>query len=87
MVSDLHALGELAGTDAEKGNTVTVRRIHIGLNFENEAGKILLFRMDLAADRLARPWWRSHLDKTIKHFSNTEIINGAAEKHRSLACF
>ena len=41
-VPDLHAAGEFAGTDAEKGDPVPMGRVHVRLDLEDEAGERFL---------------------------------------------
>ncbi len=41
--------------------------------------------VNLPADRFPGAGWRCHLDKTVEHLPDTEIIDGAAKKNRSLA--
>ncbi len=51
---DLHALFEFSGADADKRDAVAVRLVHIGLNFEDERGKIRVERIDDTLIRFAR---------------------------------
>ena len=54
-----HTALKAAGAHAYKGNTITVRGIHIGLHFKYYTSELWLFGMDDALKRLTRPGrWR-----------------------------
>ena len=52
---------------------------------KNKAGKRFLTGCNFAADGLPGAWRRGHLDKTVEHLANAEIIDGTAKEHRGLA--
>jgi hypothetical protein len=53
QVLDLHAALETARAHAQEGDAVAVRRVHIGLDLEHEAGERLFGRIDGAHGGIA----------------------------------
>jgi len=84
-VHDLHPPGELAGTDAEKGDPVAVGRVHVRLDLEGEAAEGLFFGMHHAGDGGARAWSGREFDKGVEHLAHPEVVDRTAEKDRGLA--
>ena len=96
LVRDDHVAFEFARTDAKERNAVAMLRIHVGLNFEDEAGELRIRDRDLArfrrlghsrhgdADGFARRRRNGILEKTIEQQLDAEIVNGAAEVHGGL---
>src|SRR5210317_46597 len=53
----------LAGADAHEGNAVTMPRIHVRLNFENESSQLLFHRIDITLFTFVRQGRRRMFDK------------------------
>ena len=75
----------LEGTGAylHKGDTVAVVRVHIGVNLEDKACKLLLIWLYEAGLRCCRAWGWSDTDKALQQFTHTEVIDCRAEEYRS----
>ena len=81
-----HVALEFAGADAEKGDAVTVARVHVGLDFKDEAGEGRIFRGDDNAAHQPRLGGRGMFEKAVEQQLDAEIVNAAAEEHgRGLA--
>ena len=77
-----HPAFEPPRTDTQKSDTVTVRRVHIRLNLENETGKSRFRRLHIphrgmTSQRRLRP-----VQKCIQNFPDTEIVDRRTEKDR-----
>ena len=80
----LHAFLVAAGADAQKGDAVAVRRVHVRLDLEHEAGELGLARVDTALFRRPRARRRRVLGECIEQFLDAEVVDGRAKKHRGL---
>jgi predicted transcriptional regulator len=80
----LHAAAVAAGADAQEGDTVAVRRVHVRLDLEHEAGELVLFRVHHAAAGLARTRRRRVLDEGVEQLLDAEVVDRGAEEHRGL---
>jgi hypothetical protein len=82
-----HAAFEAPGANAHEHHAVAMRGIHVGLDLENDTGKILAMRIDLALHRHPRLRRRRDVHKRIQHFAHAEVVDCRAEEHRCLpAC-
>ena len=78
---------ETTGADLYERNTAAVVRIHVRMDLEDEAGEVILFRIDHTFNSLYRTGRRSDLDKTIQQLFHTEVIQGRAEEYRGDVSF
>ena len=62
-----------------------MRRVHVGLDLEHEAGELFLVRRHLASQGLSRGRRRRHVHQGVKQFPHAEIVDGRAEIHRRQA--
>ena len=76
-----HAGVKFAGTDAHEGDTVPVRLVHVGLNFEHEGGKIMLHRINQTTVRFSRQRRRGHGKEMLQENLHTEIGQSGSEKY------
>lgn len=81
-LTQLHALLVLTGDHAHKGDAVTVFRIHVGLNFKDEAGELLFLRFYFAGVGFARHRLRGPLHQTVEHMVNAEVTECGTEEDR-----
>ncbi len=87
VMTQFHAAGELAGTDAHEGDAVAMHRVHVRLDFKDEPGKGLFVGGHLAAGGLPGAGTGGQLDEGVEQFPHTEIVDGATEKDRGLIAF
>ena len=73
---------KLAGADAQEGQPVAVRLVHVCLNFEDERREIGVERVDLAAVGHTRQGRRRHAEEFLEERLHTEIRQRRAEEHR-----
>ena len=59
-----------------------MRRVHVGLNLENEAREFLIVRRDETVARHARLRRRRHADIAFEEVLHAEVRHGRAEEHR-----
>ncbi len=83
-VVDLHAGFVLAGADAEERDAVTMFRIHIGLNLEDEAAEFGFIRFNHAFAGITRLRSRSPANERVQDVLHTEVIDTGAEEDRRL---
>ena len=81
-LAQFHAGSEGAGIDAHEGDAVAVFRVHIRLDFEDEAAEFVFLWGDGAHCGLARAWCGSVFGKAIQHFAHAEVANRRAEIYR-----
>ncbi len=87
VMNNAHAALKLSRADPHKSNTVAVRRIHVGLDFKNKAGKIIFIGVNISCRCRAGERRRSDFHESVEKFLNAEIVNSAAEEYRRLARF
>ena len=81
----LNPLLEFSGANANESNAVSVARVHIRLNLENEAGEPSSRRVDLfGRHRTSSQGLRGEFHEAIKKGFQSEIGQSAAEKNRRL---
>ena len=83
-VMHAHPAHVAAGTQPHEGNAVAMTGIHVRLNLEYESGELGFVRLDRTLQGRPRQWSRRVLDECAQQFSDTEIIDRGAEKHRCL---
>ncbi len=81
-LAQLHALFILTGHHAHKGHAVAVFRVHIGLNFEHEAGEFLFLRFHFTGVGFTRHRTRRPLHQTVQHVVNAEVTQRGTEEDR-----
>ena len=74
-VTHLHALLVAARTDTQEGDAVAVRRVHVRLDLEDEAGEPILGRRNNALAGGARARRRRVLDEGVEQFLDTEVVD------------
>src|SRR5207237_347354 len=79
---DLHAAGELAGAKSHESDTISMVRVHVRLNLENECGHAGLGSQHGALVSRLRPRRRRQGGERIEQIADTEILECAAEKDR-----
>ena len=95
LMDDIHVALEFAGTDAEKRDAVTVFRVHVGLDLENEARELAVIHRDFDGYRLrfgqpgvadpggtntaTRRRWHGVVEKTVEEELDAEIVHGGTE--------
>src|SRR5690606_1459462 len=82
-VAHLHVALVLAGTDAQKSDTVAVFRIHVGVDLEHEAGETAIVGNDLTGVGFSRLRCRREFDETVEHLAYAEVAHGSPEVDRS----
>ena len=55
--------------------------VHVGVDFEDETGKLLFVRLHEAFVRLAGKRAGSDLDETVQHLADTEVVESRSEEH------
>ena len=83
-MAHLHAGAVAARADTEKGNTVAVARIHIGLNLEDKTCEGLFRGLNPAYAAVTGLGRRRPLHQGLKHILNTEVIHTGTEKDGAL---
>ena len=58
--------------------------VHIRLDLEDEAGELLFMGIDLAGEGLPGTRRRGQFYEGIEHFTDAEVVDGAAEEDRGL---
>ena len=81
-VPDGHALGEHARTDAHEGQSVAVRRVHVGLNLEDETGEIRIVGLHQPHVALMRGGRGGVLKEAGQERLDAEVGDGRTEEHR-----
>ena len=79
---DGHALGEHARADAHEGQTVAVRRVHVGLNLEDETGEIRVVRRHRPHVALVRCGRGGVFEEAGQERLDAEVGDGRTEEHR-----
>jgi hypothetical protein len=79
-----HAALEVARGDAHEGDAVAMRRVHVGLDLEDDAAELLLVRVHGALDGAAVARRRRQIDEGVEHLAHAEVVDGRAEEHRRL---
>src|SRR5262249_24613528 len=79
-VQSLHAAPEAAAAHARERDTVTVARVHVRLDFENERGEAPLGRRQGPALRRSRRWYRRHVDESVEEGLHAGVGDGGAEE-------
>ena len=74
---------KLSRTNSQKGNSVTVVGVHVGMDLKYKARKLGFLRRYFPKICLPALWNRSNLDKRIQHFIDPEIIHGRTKKYWS----
>ncbi len=87
VMDDLHAALKLSRADPQEGDAITMRRIHVGLDFKNKSGKILFLGFHGSGGRRSGGRRRRDLHERIEQFFDAEVVDGAAEENRRLAGF
>ena len=81
-----HPSGKRTGADAEECQSVTVCRVHVRLNFENEAAEEIIIGVDLTCSGLSCTGSRGPFQKMVQEGRYTEIRQCRAEEYgRQLA--
>ena len=83
-VEQPHAARVLARAQAQKRDPVAVRRIHVGLDLEHEAGERALRRFDDALARRARQRSGRVGREGAQQLLDAEVVDGRTEEHRRL---
>ena len=79
-----HVAPETAGNNPDEGDPVAMARVHVGLHFEDEAGKGRGGRRDRTAGRHATGRRGGELEKAIEEETHPEVVHRAAEENRGL---
>ena len=78
-VLDGHIFLVFAGADTQERHAVAVVRVHVRLNFEDEAGEVVRVRIDSALVSFAAGWaWRD-LQEALEERFDTEVRDGGTE--------
>jgi len=72
----LHSLPVAAGANPQEGNAVTMGRVHVGLDLEDEAGELLFGGRDLPLQGRSGPRWWCVLDEGIEQLLDPEVVDG-----------
>ena len=83
-VEDLHVLLEAPGADPQERHPVAVSRVHVRLDFEDEAGEIGIVRRHEAPIAGTRTGRRQQLGQGIEEGADAEVRQRAAEQDRRL---
>src|SRR5690606_15195037 len=83
-VDDAHAAPEAPRADAHERDAVTVPRIHVRLDLEDDTGEARLHGVHRARERAAGARRRGELDERVEHLLYAEIVDGRAEEERRL---
>ena len=75
-LAQFHARGEGAGVDAHEGDAVAVFRVHVRLDFEDEAAEFRFFRGNGAGGGGAGARRRRVLGEAVQHFAHAEVADG-----------
>src|SRR5437868_5631226 len=78
----LHAAPKPPGTEAQERHAVAMVRVHIGLDFEDEAGDLVFRGLDLPRLRLLRPRRRRKATQRLKQAPHAEILQRRPEEDR-----
>jgi hypothetical protein len=81
---DPHAALEVPARDAHEGDAVAVRRVHVRLDLEDDAGELRLVGLDDPLDRGPRRGRRRQVDERVEHLADAEVVDRRAEEHRRL---
>jgi len=77
---NMHAALELSGTNPHKRDTIAMCRIHVGLYFEDKAGKIIFFRADYSGCCGACHGRGRYFHKASSNSLTPKLFDGAAEE-------
>ena len=72
---------ETARHHTHKCNTIAMVGVHVGVNLENEARKLLLRRLDAAFHRVTTDRRRRNLYEAVQQLLHTEVIQGRAKEN------
>ena len=81
-VPDAHIAVEFARGDADKGEAIAVRGVHIRLNLKDESRELLIIRRNHTIRGIARCGCRRETDILLKEVLHAEIRHRRAEEHR-----
>ena len=81
-VVDLLVRLELAGDHPHKGDAVPVGLVHVGLDFKDEGGEILVKGVDDLVSCLPGQGRGGHAQKLLQEGLHAEVGEGGAEEHR-----
>src|ERR1700730_6357865 len=74
---------ELAAAYPHEGDPVTVFRIQVGVDFKNESAELLFIGTNFSCCRWTALGNGIDSDKSVEHFPDAEIVDGASKKNRS----
>ena len=75
---------EAPGADAQEGDAVTVRLVHVGLDLEDEGGEVVVQRIDRAALGVSsRQRGRGQLQEALQKLLHAEVVQRRAEEDRA----
>ena len=77
-----HVAFESAGDDAEEGDAVAMAGVHVGLDFEDEAGEGRVVGGDRLAVDVAGSRRGGVLEEPVEQQLDAEVVHGAAEEDR-----
>ena len=80
-----HVALKFAGANANVRDAVAMLRIHVRLDFENEAGKLLVAWLDEFTGGRTALRRRRVVQKSLEDQLNTKIVHRAPEEHRGRA--
>ncbi|MNJ55741.1 hypothetical protein D3C77_512560 [compost metagenome] len=78
-----HAPLEFSRNNAQEGNSIPVRRIHIGLDFEYITRELFMSRLNHSRQTMPRLRLRSKAQEVLQKRLNAKIIYSTAEEDRS----
>lgn len=76
-----HPSGKRTGADAEECQSVTVRRVHVRLNFENETAEEIIIGVDLACSSLSSTGSGRPFQEMMQEGRYTKIRQCRAEEY------
>ena len=79
---DGHALFEFAGADTHKGHSVSVVRVHVCLDLENESGEEIFIRCDYTFRGLVSLRSRCDLEELFKERLDAEVRDRGSKEYR-----
>ena len=82
-MNDVHVARELAGTNADEGESIPVLGIHIRLNLENKTRESRVIRLHLLVAGAAGLGRTGIIEESIQHELHAEVIDGAAKEDGS----
>ena len=81
-LTKLHALFIFTRHHTQEGHAVTMFRVHVGLNFKDEAGEFLLRRFHFTDVRRARHRCGRPLHQAIQHMVHTKVTQRGTKEDR-----